>query len=82
MRARRALSRITTPTTVLFGARDPYCTPASARAFASHIPEAGLRLLGDVGHFTPTEAPHEVADELRSLLRRASWSPPDSCEYR
>ena len=71
VRARRALPRITAPTTVLFGARDPYCTPASARAFASRIPNARLRLLDDVGHFTPTEAPTEVADELNSLLQRA-----------
>jgi cis-3-alkyl-4-acyloxetan-2-one decarboxylase len=72
VRARRTLPRITAPTTVLFGARDPYCTPASARAFASRIPHARLRLLDDVGHFTPTEAPTEVADELNSLLQRAN----------
>lgn len=71
VRARRALPRITAPTTVLFGARDPHDTPASARAFASRIPNARLRLLDDVGHFTPTEAPTEVADELKSLLQRA-----------
>jgi pimeloyl-ACP methyl ester carboxylesterase len=71
VRARRALPRITAPTTVLFGARDPYCTPASARAFASRIPNARLRLLDDVGHFTPTEEPTEVANELNSLLQRA-----------
>lgn len=71
VRARRALSRITAPTTVLFGARDPYCTPASARAFAARIPHARLCLLDDVGHFTPTEAPTEVAGELNKLLRRA-----------
>jgi pimeloyl-ACP methyl ester carboxylesterase len=70
-RARRELPRITAPTTVLFGARDPYCTPASARAFASRIPNARLCLLDDVGHFTPTEAPIEVADELKILLQRA-----------
>jgi pimeloyl-ACP methyl ester carboxylesterase len=69
--ARRALPRITAPTTILFGARDPYCTPASARAFASRIPNARLRLLDDVGHFIPTEAPSEVADELNSLLQQA-----------
>lgn len=72
VRARKALPRITAPTTVLFGARDPYCTPASARAFASRIPQARLCLLDDVGHFTPTEAPTEVADELTKLLRRAT----------
>ena len=70
VRARKALPAITAPTTVLFGARDPYCTPASARAFASRIPNARLRLLDDVGHFTPTEAPAEVAGELKSLLDR------------
>ena len=70
VRARRALPRITVPTKVLFGARDPYCTPASTRAYASRIPNARLRLL-DVGHFTPTEAPTEVADELKSLLHQA-----------
>lgn len=71
VRARMALPRITAPTTVLFGAHDPYCTPASARAFASRISHARLRLLDDVGHFTPTEAPIEVAEELNSLLQRA-----------
>jgi cis-3-alkyl-4-acyloxetan-2-one decarboxylase len=71
VRARRALPQITAPTTVLFGARDPYCTPASARAFASRIPGVRLRLLDDVGHFSPTEAPIEVAAELTSLLERA-----------
>jgi pimeloyl-ACP methyl ester carboxylesterase len=71
VRARKALPRIAAPTTVLFGARDPYCTLGSARAFASRIPNARLRLLDDVGHFTPTEAPIEVADELKSLLQRA-----------
>jgi pimeloyl-ACP methyl ester carboxylesterase len=70
IRARRELPRIAAPTTVLFGAQDPYCTPASARAFASRISNARLRLLDDVGHFTPTEAPTEVADELNSLLQR------------
>ena len=71
MRARRALPRITAPTTVLFGARAPYRTPASARAFASRILNARPRLLDDVGHFTATEAPTEVADELKILLQRA-----------
>jgi cis-3-alkyl-4-acyloxetan-2-one decarboxylase len=71
-RARRELPRITAPTTVLFGAHDPYCTPASARAFASRIPNARLRMLDDVGHFTPTEAPTEVAEELTRLLQRAT----------
>lgn len=41
VRARRALSRITAPTTVLFGARDPYCTPASARASRRAFPKPG-----------------------------------------
>jgi pimeloyl-ACP methyl ester carboxylesterase len=71
MRARRAVPRIAAPTTVLFGAQDPYCTPASARAFASRIPNARLRMLDDVGHFTPTEAPTEVAEELKGLLQRS-----------
>lgn len=70
VRARRALPTITAPTTVLFGARDPYCTPPNARAFADRIPGSRLRMLDDVGHFTPTEAPDEVADELLDLLGR------------
>lgn len=68
VRARRALPTITVPTTVLFGARDRYCTPPNARAFADRIPGSRLRLLEDVGHFTPTEAPDEVADELLAVL--------------
>ena len=71
VRARRGLPRITAPTSVLFGAHDPYCTPASARAFGSRIPNVRLRMLDDVGHFTPTEAPTEVAEELKGLLRQA-----------
>lgn len=70
VRARRALPTITAPVTVLFGARDPYCTPPNARAFANRIPGSRLRLLEDVGHFTATEAPDEVTDELLGLLVR------------
>lgn len=35
------------------------------------LPHARLRLLDDVGRFTPTEAPTEVAGELNRLLQRA-----------
>lgn len=68
LRARRALGAIDVPTTVLFGARDQYCTPPNARAFADRIPGSRLRLLDDVGHFSPTEAPAEVAEELLALI--------------
>jgi len=53
---------------------DQYTLNSSGR----YGPNARLRLLDDVGHFTPTEAPTEVADELNSLLQRAfaPWHPP------
>ncbi|MBZ5735753.1 alpha/beta hydrolase [Nocardioides sp. TRM66260-LWL] len=67
--ARRGLRAMDVPARVVFGARDPYCLPASARAFAERLPQATLHLLDDVGHWTATEAPVEVAGHVRALVR-------------
>ena len=66
--ARRGLRSMDVPACVVFGARDPYCLPASARAFAERLPQATLHLLEDVGHWTATEAPVEVAEHLRAMF--------------
>ncbi|GAA4121300.1 alpha/beta hydrolase [Nocardioides fonticola] len=69
--ARRGLRGMQVPSKVVFGAKDPFCIPASARAFAERLPDTELHLLEDVGHWTVTEAPAEVAGHLRDLIARA-----------
>ncbi|RSS68664.1 alpha/beta fold hydrolase [Streptomyces sp. WAC06614] len=39
------------PTLVLWGAGDPFFTPAGAKAFLRDVPEAELHLFDDAGHF-------------------------------
>ncbi|WP_232678173.1 alpha/beta fold hydrolase [Nocardioides sp. R-C-SC26] len=67
---RRGLRSLDVPAVVLFGVEDPYCTPASAHAFADRLPRARLELLEGIGHWTTHEAPVAVAASLRELSPR------------
>ena len=69
--ARAGLRGMDVPSRVVFGAQDPFCIPAAARAFAERLPRTQLHLLEDVGHWTVTEAPAEVAGHLRALIAEA-----------
>lgn len=63
---RRALTAITCPVELVWGATDTAARPAVAEEAARLLPEANLVVLPGVGHMTPTEAP--VA--LRAAIER------------
>ena len=61
-------SVITTPTQLITGQVDAANPPHRTRRLKELIPHAPLHLLPDVGHVAPLEAPHDVAQLLRSFF--------------
>jgi pimeloyl-ACP methyl ester carboxylesterase len=58
--------RLTIPTRLLYGRRDPIGT-AAAEGLERHGDDARTTFLDGCGHFVPEERPAEVADAVRSL---------------
>jgi pimeloyl-ACP methyl ester carboxylesterase len=64
------LKDIVAPTSVVWGAEDPFLSAAIGRRLADAIPGATLDVVPDMRHFTPDEAPERVAEALSHLLSR------------
>ena len=64
------LGAISAPTTVIWGASDPFLSAKLGRRLADAIPGASLQILPGARHFTPEDAPRAVADALAALLAR------------
>jgi len=64
------LKDVVAPTAVLAGAHDPFIPTAVARRLHEAIPGSTLELLPDARHFTPEEAPEQVATVITALLQR------------
>jgi pimeloyl-ACP methyl ester carboxylesterase len=64
------LKDVLAPTAVVCGAHDPFVPSDLARRLHEAIPGSTLDVLPDARHFTPEEAPEQVAAVLTSLLRR------------
>jgi 3-oxoadipate enol-lactonase len=62
------LSRITCPTLVISGARDPGAPPAMGRAIAERIPGARMEIIGNASHLSVLETPEEFDGLLREFL--------------
>ncbi len=60
---------ISCPTLVVTGEADVNAPPAAAETIAGAIPGAALRLMPDVGHFPPFEAPDDFNAILRAFLQ-------------
>lgn len=56
------------PASVIWAAADPLFPPPFAEGLAKTLPDHTLRVLDDVGHFVPIEAPEETADAVRRFL--------------
>ncbi len=56
------------PAKVIWGARDPLFPPEFADQVTELLPGASVQVLDDVGHFTPIEAPAEMAEAVRGFL--------------
>ncbi|MER5728362.1 alpha/beta hydrolase [Streptomyces sp. NPDC002138] len=73
------LTRITAPTLVLHGLRDPLLRVSAARDIAAAVPGARLRALPGVGHFLGSDIWATYADELRALADQVDNQPPAVC---
>jgi len=69
-RAVAAMSTVKVPTLLVWGARDPLLTPASAAVLAGYLSHAQVStlLLPDVGHYPPLEVPERFADVVASYI--------------
>jgi pimeloyl-ACP methyl ester carboxylesterase len=58
-----AMNAVTTPTLLIWGARDPLLTPPTAATLAGYLTHAQVSavFMPDVGHFPPLEAPDRFA---------------------
>ena len=65
-----ALPTITVPTTVVWGARDPFFPIATGRRTASRIRDAAFVVVEGCGHFVPNERPAQVARAIGDTMRR------------
>ena len=64
------LARITAPTLVLHGERDPLLRVTAAHDLAAAVPGARLRTMPGVGHFLSRDVWSTYADELRAISGR------------
>jgi pimeloyl-ACP methyl ester carboxylesterase len=64
------LGAVRAPTAIVWGQRDPVISVSVARRLQNAIAGATLDVIPDAGHFTPEEAPRQVADAVAALLER------------
>ncbi|ROO86087.1 pimeloyl-ACP methyl ester carboxylesterase [Actinocorallia herbida] len=67
-------SRLTVPTLVLSGDRDPLLPPAMMSGFAGQADDLRVELIEHVGHFPATEAPARVTERALSFFGAAAAS--------
>jgi pimeloyl-ACP methyl ester carboxylesterase len=65
--AGKDLGRLSCPSLVLWGARDPFIRPRFAEAYASALPGSRLRLIDGAGHW-PWFDDARVIDEVLSFV--------------
>jgi pimeloyl-ACP methyl ester carboxylesterase len=66
----RQLKKISVPTAILWGEFDPVLPLSIGRELQASISGASLEVLPDRRHFTPEEAPRQIADGIAELLSR------------
>jgi len=66
------LSRVSSPTLVIVGARDRTTTPRAARALHEGIAGSELVVLPGVGHMSFVETPEPYIEAVRTFLRKAA----------
>ncbi len=69
-KAMAAMSVVTTPTLLVWGARDPLLIPASADTLAGYLAHAQISkiMLPDVGHYPPLEVPGRFAQIIAAYI--------------
>jgi pimeloyl-ACP methyl ester carboxylesterase len=66
----RRLGEIACPTSIVWGAQDPFLPTSLGRRLADAIPGATLDVVPGARHFLPEDAPRRVADALATLVTR------------
>jgi 2-hydroxymuconate-semialdehyde hydrolase len=64
------LAEIRCPTSVVWGAHDPFLPVPLGRSLSQAIPGASLEVIEGARHFLPEESPRQVADALAALFAR------------
>jgi pimeloyl-ACP methyl ester carboxylesterase len=64
------LPEVIAPTTVIWGAHDPFLSLKLGKRLAAAIPGATLEVVPGARHFLPEDAPRSIADALAALLAR------------
>jgi len=64
------LGEITVPTSIVWGANDPFLSRHVGERLAAAIPGSTLTIVPDARHFAPRDAPNAVAHAVTSLLAR------------
>lgn len=64
------LGDIMAPTSILWGAQDPFLPPSIGERLRDAIPGATLTVLPEQRHFVPEEAPEKVGEVVRELMAR------------
>jgi len=64
------LGAVVAPTTIVWGADDPFLPASVGRRLQAAIPGATLHVLPELRHCLPEEAPRQVATHLTELLTR------------
>lgn len=64
------LASITAPTAIVWGQQDRVTPLRVGKKLAAMIPDATLDVIPGARHFTPEEAPRQVADAIGRLLQR------------
>jgi pimeloyl-ACP methyl ester carboxylesterase len=64
------LGEVAVPASVVWGADDPFLPEPFGRRLAAAIPGAAFEVVPDARHFTPEDAPRQVADAIGRLLQR------------
>jgi pimeloyl-ACP methyl ester carboxylesterase len=62
------LGDIARPTLILWGSEDQLIHPSAARTFDERLPNAGVVILGGVGHIPMEEAPEATANAIRRFM--------------
>jgi pimeloyl-ACP methyl ester carboxylesterase len=63
-------ARLTMPTVLLAGERDPFLPPALLDGLAPHADDATVRVIPGAGHYLAEERPDVVAAAARELFHR------------
>jgi pimeloyl-ACP methyl ester carboxylesterase len=70
-RGRYSASRLTVPTLLLYGDKDPVLGERWMRGAGEHADDIRLQVVSGAGHFLPEEKPQEIAERVAAFVAEA-----------